>query len=126
MFKIWKSLFKINMVRKMKIERFECFLYGRLIALLLSSCIVFTTKEIIYVEEKKEISEIKAFGIVYEYFEVLREKVFQSEIVITKILYKIFRAIQRYGKKSKRKDKKKALFILKSIQIELDELEKIA
>ncbi|MPN12630.1 hypothetical protein SDC9_159948 [bioreactor metagenome] len=59
MFKVWKSIFKINQVKKVKIERFKCFLYGRLIALLLSSSIVFTAKNIIIENENKEISEIK-------------------------------------------------------------------
>ncbi|MBU3090475.1 transposase, partial [Clostridium gasigenes] len=48
MFKIWKSLFKIHDVKKIKLERFQCFLYGRLTALLLTSSIVFTNKKIIY------------------------------------------------------------------------------
>ncbi len=55
-FKVWKSIFKINQVKKVKLERFMCFLYGRLIALLLSSTIVFTSKSIILEEDKKEIS----------------------------------------------------------------------
>ena len=57
MFKIWKSIFKINNVKKLKIERFKCFLYGRLIALLLASTIVFTGKDIINEEKSIEISE---------------------------------------------------------------------
>ena len=61
-FKVWKSIFKINQVKKVKLERFMCFLYGRLIALLLSSTIVFTSKSIILEEDKKEISELKSFG----------------------------------------------------------------
>ena len=31
-FKVWKSIFKINQVKKVKLERFMCFLYGRLIS----------------------------------------------------------------------------------------------
>ncbi|MPQ45050.1 transposase [Clostridium tarantellae] len=41
MFKIWKSLFKIHEVKRVKIQRFKCFFYGRLIALLFSSNIVY-------------------------------------------------------------------------------------
>ena len=58
------------MVKKTKIERFECFLYGRLIAIQLSSCVVLISRKVIYLEEGKEISEIKSFGVVQEYFEV--------------------------------------------------------
>ncbi len=61
-FKVWKSIFKINQVKKVKLERFMCFLYGRLIVLLLSSTIVFTYKSIILEEDNKEINELKSFG----------------------------------------------------------------
>lgn len=60
MFKIWKSIFNIDNVKNVKIERFKCFLYGRLIALLLSSSIVFTAKDIIHKEDSKEINLILA------------------------------------------------------------------
>jgi hypothetical protein len=36
-FKIWKSILQIDKIGKMNIFRFECYLYGKLIALLLSS-----------------------------------------------------------------------------------------
>ncbi len=65
---MWESIFKINQVKKVRLERFMCFLYGRLIALLLSSTIVFTSKSIILEEYKKEISELKAFGNLTQYF----------------------------------------------------------
>jgi len=32
MFKVWKSIFNIANVRNLKIERFKCFLYGRLLS----------------------------------------------------------------------------------------------
>lgn len=45
MFKIWKSIFKIHATKKVKIERFQCCLYGKLISLLLTSDIFFTVKK---------------------------------------------------------------------------------
>ena len=45
MFKIWKSIFKIHAAKKVKIERFQCCLYGKLISLLLTSDIFFTVKK---------------------------------------------------------------------------------
>lgn len=44
-------------------KRFKCFLYGRLIALLLSLSIVSIAKNVIMEEDNKEISEIKSFGV---------------------------------------------------------------
>ena len=53
MFKIWKSIFKIHDVKKVKLERFQCFLYARLTSLLLTSSIV-STRQKNYVMKKKE------------------------------------------------------------------------
>ena len=103
MFKIWKSLFKINRVKKVKIQRFKCFLYGRLISLLLSSSIVFTAKTIILEEENKEISNFKSFDKVIEYFPMLRQEIFYGEIAITRIFKRLILVIGKLGIKSKKK-----------------------
>ena len=126
MFKIWKSNFKIHRVKKTKIERFECFLYGRLIAILLSLCIVFTSRKAIYEKEGKEISELKSFGIVQDYFDVLRQKIFKGEILVSSLLLKIFNLIRKLGLKCKRKGRKTLALILKDIEITEDELVKMA
>ena len=86
---MWKSIFKINQVKKVKLERFMCFLYGRLIALLLASTIVFTSKSIILEEDKKEISELKAFGNLIKYFPKLSFEIFKGEFYISRILKNI-------------------------------------
>ncbi len=63
LFKIWKSLFEIDEVGKMSIGRFECYLYGRLIAILIGGHIqaLFNT----YIEDKSdfELSEWKAYKL---------------------------------------------------------------
>ena len=58
-----------------------CFLYGRPIALLLSSTIVFTSKSIILEEDKKEISELKDFGNLTQYFPKLSFEIFKVEFL---------------------------------------------
>jgi hypothetical protein len=125
MFKIWKSSFKIHMVKKTKIERFECFLYGRLIAILLSLCIVFTARKAIYKNEGKEISELKSFCVVQDYFDVLRQKIFKGEIILFNLLLKIFTLIRKSGLKCKRKGRKTLAFILKGTEISEDDLVKM-
>lgn len=121
MFKIWKSVFKINMVKRVKIERFKCTLYGKLISLLLASSIVFTAKDIIHENSKKEISPIKSFKIVKEYFNDLSRKLFKGEIAIANIINQIIGSILKHGIKSKRKGKKTPFMIFQSIKISDDE-----
>lgn len=117
MFKIWKSIFNIHNVRNVKIERFKCFLYGRLIALLLSSSIVFTSRDIIHEEDSKEISELKSFYQVHEFFIVLKSEIFKGEIAILTLLKKIINAIRRFGIKSKKKGCKNINEILDYLKI---------
>lgn len=125
-FKVWKSIFKINQVKKVKLERFMCFLYGRLIALLLSSTIVFTSKSIILEEDKKEISELKAFGNLIQYFPKFSFEIFKGEFYISRILKNILSNFRRFRIKSKKNYKKTALDILKLIKLNSFEVVKFA
>lgn len=45
MFKVWKSVFNVDLSKKVKIQRFQCSLYGKLMAILLGSTIVYTSKK---------------------------------------------------------------------------------
>lgn len=116
-FKIFKSLFKIHMAKKVKIERFEFSLYGKLIRLLLCSTTVFKIRETIYSKEYKEVSKYKAFNIVKEYFKILRKKLFGDKEKLYKLLNKILKVVTKNGIKSKRKDKLTAITILKNVSI---------
>ena len=122
MFKVWKSIFNIHNVKNVKIERFKCFLYGRLIALLLSSSIVFTAKDVVREENRKEISELKSFYHVHEFFSALKSEIFKGEIAILTLLKKIINAIRRFGIKSKKKGCKTINQILDYLQISNDDL----
>ncbi|MEG0517196.1 MAG: IS4 family transposase, partial [Cetobacterium sp.] len=126
MFKVWKSIFKINHVKKVKMERFKCFLYGRLISLLLSSSIVFTAKNIIMEEDDKEISEIKSFGALAQYLPKLAHEIFKGELCIIRILKRIILNFKRFSIKSRKKHKKTVFDILEIINLESNKIEKIA
>ncbi|WP_417006706.1 transposase [Aquibacillus salsiterrae] len=58
LFKTWKSLLKIHEVKRMKVERFECHLYGTLISLLISSTLAFQIREALHRYGKKSIFDI--------------------------------------------------------------------
>jgi hypothetical protein len=59
LFKIWKSIIEIDKVGKMSIFRFECYLYSRLIAILLSSHLHSMFKAYLEAGEDFELSEWK-------------------------------------------------------------------
>jgi len=116
MFKIWKSLFKVHEVRKSGLERIQCFIYGRLIMLLLTSTIVFTARKLNYLKTGKELSEIKSFGTVKQYFNEIYMNIFKGKIVLYQIFHRIVSSIERYGMKSKKKGKKTPFLILQNLK----------
>ncbi|SHD78674.1 hypothetical protein [Schnuerera ultunensis] len=122
MFKIWKSIFNIDNVKPVKLERFKCFLYGRLISVLFSSMIVSTAKEVIYEEDSNEISEIKSFYQVTQFFDNLQSVVFKGEVAISKLFKKIINVIRRLGIKSKKIGKRTVNQILEYMKISSDDL----
>lgn len=57
LFKTWKSFFQIHQCKKIKPERWECHLYGQLIAILLCSSIMFQMRQLLLMKKKRELSE---------------------------------------------------------------------
>ena len=83
-------------------------------------------KLLIYLDENKEISEIKSFGIVQEYFYVLRNNIFKGKLALINLLSKVLNTIRKLGIKSKRKGSKTSMMILEGLEITVYEMEKIA
>lgn len=113
LFKTWKSLFQIHRVKKMKMERFECHLYGTLISLLISSTIAFQAREYLLRKKKRETSEYKSISITLEFIPTLFDAIVSSRTSILEVLKRIFSQIEKNGKKSHRKKKMTVFDILK-------------
>jgi len=64
MFKIWKSVFDIDKVKSMSIFRFECYIYSKLIAILLTLHIQNKLGQFLWDEDEFEISPIKAAKLI--------------------------------------------------------------
>lgn len=64
LFKIWKSVFKIDKVKKMSIFRFECYIYSKLIAILLTLHIHNKLGQFLWDEEDFELSPMKTAKII--------------------------------------------------------------
>ena len=111
-FKTWKSIYNMEKVRNVKLDRFECQLYGKLILVLLSSTITFRIRAILLIKKKKEISEIKVTSIICEYLESLYFKIINSPNKVCNILSIIFQDVCKNGKKSHKKDKPTVFDIL--------------
>ncbi|WP_412676493.1 transposase [Aneurinibacillus migulanus] len=59
LFKVWKSIFRIHRIKKVKKERLNCHLYGTLISILISSNVTFKIRSLLYQKEKRRSVNIK-------------------------------------------------------------------
>jgi IS4 transposase len=112
LFKTWKSIFTIANVKPVKIERFRCQLYGKLILLILSSATMFKMRNELLNTEKLEASEIKSAGIIKEYIQKVYLGLINKPLKVYKIFAQIYICIKRNGRKSHRKGKKTFFDIL--------------
>ena len=121
MLKIWKSIYQIDHVHRVKVERFECFLYGRLISLFLSSRIVFTGKKLL-TKNGFPISEITAFSLAKEFLDEFHfRKLYQPKNCEKKFAY-LFDRMKKYAKKKEKKGSISSYSILKGLELNTEEL----
>ena len=64
LFKIWKSIFKIDKIGQMSVFRFQCCLYGKLISILIGGHLQTLFKAFMDEKADFELSEWKAYKIV--------------------------------------------------------------
>lgn len=112
-FKTWKSIFHIHKAKPLKEERFLCHLYGTLLAILLSSSLIYKMREILLRRKKLEISELKSMDIMKQYFNLI-DSALRSEGTekIKDVLLKISSMIEKNARKSHRYTKKTVFDIL--------------
>lgn len=71
MFKAWKSVYNIDLVKSMKIERFECMHYGLLTLIILTHSLYVFFKSVLRNDYNEEISELKFFSTIKETLPIL-------------------------------------------------------
>jgi hypothetical protein len=111
-FKTWKSIFHIHAVKQVKIERFQCQLYGKLILLLLSSSVMFKMRTLVIKNKKLEASEMKVSEIVHEYIDSLYFDLVKFPSKTFNNLKSVFKNVVKNGLKSHKKDRKTVFDIL--------------
>ena len=66
LFKAWKSVYKMDQVKSMKRQRFECMHYGLLLLVIIVTNIMTCFKKIVWEINKKELSELKLYKCIKE------------------------------------------------------------
>lgn len=110
LFKTWKSLFKIHRVKKAKMERFECHLYGTLIQLLLCSTLAFQCRRALYKKHKIEASEYKSISIAKECLSYKHDIIKKQSFI--ELCKSVYISIKKNGRKCHKQQKQTVFDIL--------------
>ncbi|HKZ66482.1 MAG TPA: IS4 family transposase, partial [Chitinophagaceae bacterium] len=111
-FKIWKSILKINQVRKMKANRFKCYLYSKLLWVLLCWDITSGFAPIIWKGNNKLISFFKCYALLKSKVIRLKEILFDNAEQLRLWLNAMFKKFIDFGLKENKNNRKKAEEIL--------------
>lgn len=106
-FKIWKSIFDIDKVKKMSVSRFECYIYSKLIAILLTLHIHNKLGQFLWDEEEFELSPLKTAKLVKKKFLGLMEALLVSKQRLTKWFNQTANLLIKRARKQVRKLKGK-------------------
>lgn len=101
-FKTWKSIFKIHEVKPVKLERFQCHLYGQLIGLCLVASITYRMRRLIWEKKQKEVSEYKCTYIVKIHFSSIHDVLFTTFQHPVSVLTRLFQDLVKNGRKARR------------------------
>ena len=112
-FKVWKSILNIQKIRRMKTERFECYIYSKLIWILISRDIVRQSELKIMSKSKHQLSEYKCFAIIKRYAYEVKEFFLRSSDKLKEWIEKIEYYFSKYGNKEKRKNHANSYDLLK-------------
>lgn len=114
-FKSWKSSFKIDKVKQMKIERFECFHYGCLMLIIASTHLLSYFKQWYLTKHEEEISELKFFKLISSMKQEIKEIVKKRKIAIDLFLEQLAEIIERTCVKEQKKNRLKPLTIIRNL-----------
>ncbi len=107
MFKIWKSILKIHLVRKMKPERVKCYLYSMFIWILLCWDITSGFEPVIWKHTKELLSPYKCYGLLKNQACRLKEILFNTRNQLKGWLEKMLKSFAVLGLKENKKGRDK-------------------
>ncbi len=105
MFKAWKSFFKIDKVKQMKIERFECFHYGCLMWIIASTHLLRFFKQWSLKEYDTELSELKFFKLITSMRQEMKDALKSTNQQLSGILDQLAPLIERTCVKEQKKNR---------------------
>ena len=114
-FKSWKSILKIHLVRPMKVYRFKCYLKSKLIWIMINWDIVMSFSQRIQANYHKIVSLYKCFSILKVLSQQLSSLIFKPNVRKLKSwLAKLFAAIVQHAVKENKKGRVSVKKLLKT------------
>lgn len=126
LFKTWKSIFQIHLTKPMKLERFQCHLYGQLLRLCLVASITYQIRRLLWEKQRKETSEFKCAYMVKIYLARIHAALFYTFQHPVSVLTRLFQDVSKNGKKAQRYRKETPFEILGLIETSTAQLPGIA
>lgn len=114
-FKAWKSFFKIDKVKQMKIERFECFHYGCLMLIIVSTHMLRYFKQWYLKKCLQEISELKFFKLITSIKQEIKQVISNQKDAMADFLDQLAEIIERTCVKEHKKNKLNPLKTLRNL-----------
>jgi hypothetical protein len=113
MFKVWKSVGGISKIKKMKVERFETYLYARLLWLMINWRILWQIQLQLWKEKRILISFIKAHKTILDRMDRFRDIVINKKNDLTEFIMDIYLISPINHKLEKKKSKLSSMEIIK-------------
>jgi hypothetical protein len=111
-FKVWKSIGKINLIKDVKLERFETMFYARLILILLYWLIFTRIKNNLWHYEKKYLSMIKTFKTLIDNTKEIKLAIKQGFTVVKELIQTFIEIICKKDILSKKKNNMQSIEIM--------------
>jgi len=112
MFKTWKSILKLDVVRKMKPDRLKCYLYAKLLWVLICWDITAISEPVVWSKNKKLISLYKCFALLKNSVADIKDILFHTSQRLKEWLMKMLDYFSVYGLKENKKGRKNITEIL--------------
>jgi hypothetical protein len=89
-FKVWKSLWKIDKVKKVKKERLECYIWSKLFVIILCQHALWVTQHLLGRYDKKSLSFYKASKTMIKYLAKFKQALLEGSVALAKFLADFF------------------------------------
>ena len=125
-FKVWKSIWEIDEIKKVKKARLECYIFSKLLIIILCWSIVWQTAKAVYGVEGKALSIMKAFKTLKRYSAELRHVFTAGDEYLFSYLVEFFEVSRSKHLLEKKRGRESSIELLSKSLLLMDGSDQIA